>query len=179
MVWINADGLRVLFDNEEAALGAGGKVSTMAPEQMVEWYIDYTMFTTSTDTASPIVDWNTYVPDNSRLSRLEVVATTLWNSAGNGFTMNLGLVRATDHSTVIDYDGLLAVLPEASLDPAGERFEADYINHNTYGGDLLGTTITQPGVLSLYYGTEAPTGGAGYVRLYYTPNVWTGAIAAQ
>lgn len=174
---VNEDGLRVLFDKDEAYSAPGGKVLTFGPEQMVELYWDYTMFTTSTDTASTIIDWNTYVPDNSRIARVELVTTTEVDSASDNTVLNFGLISAVDHSTVVDYDGLVNSLPQASLLPAGERFTADYNAHNTYGGALLGTTITVPAVVSVYYETAAPTAGAGYIRVFYIPNIWTGTDA--
>lgn len=172
---VNEDGLRVLFDNEEGAAGSGGKVVTFGPEQMVEIYWTASDFTTSTDTSSKILDYNTYIPDNSRLSRVEVVTVTAVDSAADNTVLNWGLVKAID-GTVIDYDGLVNSLPQASLDPAGERFVAEYSAHNTYGGALMGTTITDAAKVSVYYETAAPTAGAGYIRVYYIPNVWTDGV---
>lgn len=172
---VNDDGLRVLFDNEESTPGSGGKVVTFGPEQMVEIYWTAVDFTTATDTASKILDYNTYVPDNSRISRVDVVCVTAVDSAADNTVLNFGLVKAID-GTVIDYDGLVNSLPQASLDPAGERFTADYSGHNTYGGALLGTTITDAAKVTVYYETAAPTAGAGYLRVYYIPAVWTDGV---
>ena len=159
--WHNSDGLFIRFGTKEAEVGVAGEYRTPGPQRMVELTIGAL---TALGTGAAIQDDTALIPKGARIERVEVITTTQATSGGSA-VLNIGLIR-TDRSTELDYDGLVAALPLASFNAAGETFSATA--GVTYGGALLGTTLANNGLLTADYDTAAFTAGAIKVRVYFS-----------
>jgi hypothetical protein len=161
--WHNSDGLYVKFGNNKGAVTKGGAYNVGGPYNVIELKITGTDLT---DTAAIVSDV-LWIPDNCRIDKVDVVAETLMDSAGDAATLDIGLI-AKDRTTAVGGgdDGLVAALPEASMDPAGDWQEVK-VGHSQVGADI-GTTITAgPAYITANYNDEAFTAGVIRVRVYY------------
>ena len=161
MGWYNSDGLYVTFGTEEAQAGKAGMYRMAGPQQMCELTLDTL---TGLTTTGVIQDYNTVLPKNARIEKVEVITTTDVTSGGSA-TLDIGLIR-TDTTTAYDDDGLVAALALASFNSAGET--ASLTVGVTSAGALIGTTLANNGYLVASYNTAAITAGAIKVRIYYT-----------
>lgn len=159
--WYNSDGLYIKYGLTEGATSKGGQILDNGfPYRIVELNLSYSDFTSG----SNIVHDTVVIPKYARVDKVEIVTTTAFDSAADAFVANVGLIR-TDRTTTYDADGLVAVLPQASMDPAGDWATVD-VNH-TYKGALIGTTLAYNGLVVVDYDTAAPTVGACKMRIYY------------
>ncbi len=162
--WTNNDGLRIVYGTDEATAGKAGAHNLLGTYHVLEAKVLYSDIGSS----AAILDHNLVIPKNARIDKVEVVSTTLMDSSGNGAALNIGTIQkssTTGAETELDYNGLVAALPEASMDPAGDYQVID-VNH-TYKGAQLGTTLAVNGYLCFDYDTEAFTAGAILVRVFY------------
>lgn len=162
--WTNNDGLRIVYGADEGTAGRVGAHNLLGTYHIVTAKITYADFAAT----AAILDHQLVIPKNARIDKVEVVTTTAWDSAADNFVMNVGTIKksaTTGAESEQDYDGLVAALPQASMDPAGDYQTID-VNH-TYKGALLGTTLAENGYLCFDYDTGAPTAGAAIVRVFY------------
>jgi hypothetical protein len=159
--WVNEDGLRVVLGTDEATPGKAGTVYDGGNKHVAEVEFDLTDLNTSTDT---ILDYNVVVPKNARIEAVEVITVTAANSAGDAATLDLGLIKTSDYTDDIDQNGLVATGLQASMDPAGDK---QILTTGGVAGALIGTTLTENGVISGKAGTEAFTAGRIRVRVIY------------
>lgn len=159
MSWFNTDNLLLKFGNEKATVTPAGEYHNYTQMHEVEVKID---LTTLTQTETIIADV-TSIPKNARIAEVKVVTHT---AAATGTAIDLGLIRMSDRSTEIDYDGLLAAFPTASMNAAGET--TVLTAGVATGGALLGTTTSQIGMISASR-TDATafTAGVLYVTIKY------------
>lgn len=161
-VWVNSDGLAVKFGTEEAAIGRAASVEdTFGELQMSTVHFDYT----DVAATAQILDYTSPLIKGTRIASVHVLCETA--ATGSGAVLNIGLIKE-DFSTELDYNGLIAAVPLASIDAAGEVY--DGIVGATYTGALVGTTLTEDGWLTVDYDTAAFTAGKWVVTVrYYTP----------
>jgi len=114
-------------------------------------------------TAAAVMDDVTIFPKNARIERVDVITETAVTSSGSG-VMNIGFNR-TDRTTALDVDGLVAALPVASFNAAGET--VSLTAGSTYAGALIGTTTAYAGVFVADYDTADFTAGKVVIRVYY------------
>lgn len=162
--WMNNDGLYIKYGLSEGVTANGGQILDRGPYRMVELTLTGTAIVSSSASGAGIVHDTVVIPKNARIDKVEVVATTLMDSAGGNAVLNIGLIKL-DRTTEIDFDGLVAALPEASMDPAGDYQTID-VNHAKKGA-LIGTTTAFKGLLTADYDTEAFTAGVIKVRVFY------------
>lgn len=160
--WTNSDGLYIKYGPDEVTATKGGEYMTggVAGEHVIELDIDYTML----GTAAAVLADNVVIPKNAFIDRVEIITTTAWDSASDNFVLNLGTVRL-DRSTSATAQGLVAALPQASMDPAGE-YQDIKIGH-TYVGSQIGAVTSNPLLITGDYDTGAPTAGKSKVRIIY------------
>jgi hypothetical protein len=161
--WHNSDGLFIKFGNDKGATTDAGNYNVGGAYNVLEFKITGTDLTSTAAIMSDVV----WLPDNCRVDQVEIVAETLMNSAGNAATLDIGLIKK-DRSTAAGGgdDGLVAALPEASMDPAGDWQEIR-VGH-TYVGADVGTTISDgPAYITANYNGEAFTAGVIRVRIFY------------
>lgn len=169
MSWTNSDGLYVKFGTEEGKVAKGGTYSTRGSLQETEIKIDLTTDAASTTAAiigSATGSAGVLLPGGVRIEEVEVVAEVAATSGGAA-TLDIGLID-TDHSTVLDDDGLVAALALTSIDAAGEKTVLRV--GSTGAGAFIGTTLTSPGYLCAAYNTAVFTAGKVAIRVkYYNP----------
>ncbi len=158
--WKNNDGLLLKFGTSKATVQTAGEYEIDGPEHMIEVKIDLTTLTQTETILSDTV----YFPKGARISKVDVVTHT---AAATGTAIDVGMIRSSDRSTEIDYNGLLAAFPTASMNADGEttRLTAG----SSYVGAQVGTTTaTYVGHFSASM-TDATafTAGVIYVRIYY------------
>lgn len=161
MAWHNDDELYIKYGTEEATAATAGSYRMAGPFEVIELTVDYTDFAAS---AAIVGSDTAKLPDGARIFFVEVECVTAFDSSGDNFVFNFGLQRE-DRSTELDYNGLIAAMPQANVDAAGERNVVD-IAH-TYAGVLVGTTLANSGYFTVDYDTAAPTAGAAIFRVYY------------
>lgn len=165
--WTNSDGLFIKFGATEGTVGGitgigwAAEYSRLADgRHMVEVVLNpMTAIPSSAASGAGIVSDTVTIPSGARMDEIQVFCDTV--ATGTGATLNLGLVDQ-DRSTEIDYDGFLAALALTSIDAAGER--TTVTAGSTSAGALLGTTLTNTGLISVDYDTAAYT--AGKIRIY-------------
>ena len=161
MGWYNSDGLYIKYGTEEAGAGTAGEYLTVGPQQMVELTIPAM---TALTTTGVIQDYNTIVPKNARIEKVELITTTACTSGGSA-TLDIGLIR-TDTTTAYDDDGFIIAAALTTHDAAGET--TVFTVGSTAAGAFIGTTLANNGYLVASYNTAAYTAGAIKVRIYYT-----------
>lgn len=160
MVWINDDGLRVRFASEEAVNNPLGEYGNFDPGS-----IHLLQLEINPDTLDSV---GKQVWDSCRLpgtdgkvcyiKKAEIHVETAFDSAGDGFTLTIGFDNVD--GTVYDADGIDATVAQASLS-AGAEIECD--------GAKVDTRLdnTQALYLTTTVGTEVPTAGKGWVKVWY------------
>lgn len=157
---INADGLTLKYGTDRAAVGKGGEYVTVGATRELELKIDLTTLTQ----AETILSDAAVLPAGARIQEVEVVTHT---AAATGTAIDLGTIRM-DRTTELDYNGLLAAFPTASMNAAGEK--TVIVDNTTYDGVQVGTTLVYPAYISASM-TDATafTAGVIFVRIrYYT-----------
>lgn len=158
--WKNNDGLYIKYGPTQAVPQTAGEYDLDGPEHLIECRLDLTALTQTETIQSDTV----FFPKNARISKIEVVTHT---AAATGTAIDVGLIRSSDRTTEIDYNGFLAAFPTASMNAAGET--TTLTAGSTYAGALIGTTTsTYVGHISASM-TDATAFTAGdiFVRIYY------------
>lgn len=104
-------------------------------------------------------------PSGFRIKEVEVFTET---AAATGTAIDLGFIDR-DRTTEIDYDGLLAAFPTASMNAAGETTVLRVGSSNV--GALVGTTTASDGYISASR-TDATAFTAGLLKItvrFYKP----------
>lgn len=160
--YTNADGLRIRWGQDEGKSGSGGEFSRGGPRHHVE----HTINMAELGTAPVALDRFVVLPIGARLESVEIIVDTAVTGGG---TFNLGLYR-TDGTTAIDADGLLAAVAATVFDTAGEK--TTIRKGDTGAGAMLGTSLTNPAVITADYDTTAFTAGRITVSVYwYVPSL--------
>lgn len=161
MAWDNNDGVRIKFGTEQATASLAGEYRTVAAMREVEFIIDLANLT-ETET---VLDDNVMIPAGVRIAEIKIITTT---AAATGTAIDLGLIRL-DRTTELDYNGLLAAFPTASMNAAGET--VIIVDNTTYDGALVGTTLANVGYVTASR-TDATAFTAGRIVVtvkYYRP----------
>jgi hypothetical protein len=166
--WVNSDGLRVKFGGHEGELGRGG---TMLGNEVniTEVTIDWTVMALGTDaTHSVIFDYEAVFPLGGVLEKADFTVTEVWT--GTGTTLNFGLLQR-DFTTIVDADGIMAVVPLTVIDLIGNKVHTEpkggYPDVTTYEGAQLGISLVTDVVLCGHWLTGVPTAGTGLLRIYW------------
>lgn len=156
--WLNDDGLYRKFGTSAAEHNNGGEYRLDGPEHCIEIDIDLTALTQTETVQSDTI----FFPKNARITKVEVVTKV---AAATGVAVDLGLIQ-TDRSTEIDFNGILAAFPTASMNVIGET--TVLYNGTTYAGALVGPTNSTSGYISASATTAtAFTTGEILVRIYW------------
>ena len=160
--WMNSDSLYIKYGPDKATAGKGGEYRGYTDLHEVQLKLDLTTLTQTETIQSDSV----FLPAGARIKEVETLTHT---AAATGVAVDLGLIKASDRSTEIDYDGLLAAIPTASMNAAGEK--NIFSDNTTYDGALVGTTLAYTGMVSASATTStAFTAGIIYVTIrYYMP----------
>src|SRR5574343_1528053 len=169
MAWKNNDNLYLKFGTEKAVANTGGEYRTPVGKfHDVEVKITLSALT-QTET---ILNDQVFIPAGARIQEVELMTQT---AGATGTAIDVGLIRTSDRSTEIDYDGLLAAAPLAVMNSDGERTVYTAITtvpaSATGTGALIGTTLANTGHISASRtDATAVTAGVVHVRIrYYMP----------
>lgn len=176
-IWQNADGLRVKFGLAEAdRTGAFvGEYEDLAGgnEHVTHAVVDLAVVAASTSPyiLSPTVS----IPNGAYIRMVDVIPTV--ETAGSNANLDFGLVDQ-DCATELDFNGLLAAADifNAGTDlgkvftyyPATQDSAGVAVSATTEGGALLGTILTNTGLLCMNYDTAAFTAGRLSIKVYWS-----------
>jgi hypothetical protein len=164
--WTNNDGLYIKYGPTEVENTKGGYISTMdGPYHQVEFKGIALETLAATATPTILAD-NIVIPDNAFIWKVQVVVREA--TAGANANLDLGLVRL-DRTTEIDFNGLLAASDGWHTAAVGTTEE--FWEGTTEHGALLGTTITNPGLVVAGYETAAFTDGTVDITIWYRHTV--------
>lgn len=162
--WLNNDGLFIKFGSDEGkvgtAYGFAGEYNVLN-DGMHAVEVTLTPMTALTTTGTIVSDSVT-IPNGARIHEVIVIAETA--CTGATATLDVGLIDQ-DRSTAFDDDGLVAALAVASIDAAGETNVLRV--GSTSAGALIGTTLTNTGLIVASYNTAAFTAGKVKVVVHY------------
>lgn len=166
---VNADGLFQRYGTNEAQVRRGGQYAGMSDggSHVAEVIVDLVAVSTAAAHGSGnqvIVADNLYIPNGALLEKVEL--TVMEVSAGATATIDVGLVDQ-DRSTEIDFDGLI-VAGTTGWHTAAIGTTVTYSQGSTEHGALLGTVLTNTGLLTVEIDTADFTAGVIKLRLFYS-----------
>jgi hypothetical protein len=165
--WLNNDGLLVRFGTERARPARVGEFSSLFNGQhVIELHIDLAALSVLSPFASDIdviLDDTVTIPKGALLEKIELIVMEA--SAGAG-TLDLGLYDQ-DRTTVIDQDGLLAA---STTGWAGAVIGTTvvYTRATAEAGALMGTVLTNTGLITAQVDAAAFTNGSIKIRIYFS-----------
>lgn len=160
MAWHNADTLYVRFGTEEALGGRAGEYNMTGSRHMVELAIDLTELSSSAQT---ILSDTVTIPNGAHIEQIDVLVTEV--TAGTNANLDLGLIDQ-DRSTELDYNGFLAAADAWHTSAKGTLTE--YVTGTTEAGALVGTVLTNTGLIVAKADTAAFTNGTLTIRIYWS-----------
>lgn len=163
--YLNDDGLLVKLPAGASFVNRGGNHQSSDGKHMTEVFIDLSALPTAASGDEQIVLENVVIPSGAFIEKVEVFVTKEPTTAGAP-NLDLGFVK-TDRSTELDFNGLLA---------AADAFEAGtdlgvlvtYDTATTEAGALIGTQLTDDGILTASADTADWTAGVIRVRVYWS-----------
>jgi hypothetical protein len=181
--WVNADGLRVKFGRGEAELGVSGEFAGgIGNQRITEFYVDYSVVALGISaTENVILDYDTVFPAGAHLEQCSFTVTEAWDSTSNDVALNFGLLaRPAAGSTayvIVDADGLMDTVAKTVIDLAGNEVRTQaaggYPDITTYAGAELDAALTSDCVVSCFWENNAPTVGAGWLKIFWRYNLKT------
>jgi len=158
--WTNSDGLYIKYGETEVTAKAAGEYMTMGGMHVVEIELPLTSLSTS---AAYYASDTVTIPDGARIEEVEVISETAATSTGAA-TLDVGLIDQ-DRSTALDANGLVAALALSAINADGEKNVIRI--GSTSVGALVGTTLTNTGLIIAQAGTAVYTAGHVIVRIHY------------
>ncbi len=151
-IWNNSDGLHVRFGLDTAKGAKVGSPSTMGNTKEIVMKIIGTELGTTNEVLGGVP--NHELPDNAFIESALLIVTTAFTGASA--KLDIGMVKASDGTTEIDFDGIDVAIAVTALDDVDKDITCD--------GALIGTTITERAVL---IATESDANGftAGEAQL--------------
>lgn len=166
--WVNSDGLLVKFGTDKARAERGGEFSMLGEgRHCVEVTIDLAALPTAVSGNEQIQCDNVTIPNGAFIEQVDVLVTEEpTEGSGTDANLDVGLVDQ-DRSTEIDFNGLLAA---ADVWHAGTDLGTltTYVKGTTEAGALIGTRITNTGIITASADTDDWTDGVVKVRIFYS-----------
>ena len=153
MSYTNADGLRVLTNDDQGVVKTQGTAPTGMTQVLV---VDLTLTGVGTTFGASNIDLNNpYIPAGSLITRADLVMTTAATSGGAA-TLSIGTYNAA--GTAIVAAGIDSAIALTAIDAIGETVRCDgthtttagYIAENAYIGAIYATAAYTAGVGKLY-----------------------------
>jgi hypothetical protein len=164
----NADGLRQRYGVNEATVQRGGEYSRLSDgRHCVEVTLDLLALSTACTAASGnecIICDNVTIPNGAFIEELVVVVTK--ETAGVNANLDLGLVDQ-DRSTEIDFNGFLAASDDWNAGTDLGTVTSFKVG-STEVGALVGTKITNTGLITASPDTADFTAGVLKIRIFYS-----------
>lgn len=169
--WVNSDGLRVKFAAEEKVLGTGGTFATQIGHQKVtEFDVDYATVALGTDASNVVIlDYDVILPNGAIIDKIEFQVGAAWDSVSSDVTINFGVVKRSDFTTIVDADGLAASITKAALDTPNALVQIYNEGSATFAGALLDDAagLAFDSVVCAFWAAHVPTSGTGKLRIYW------------
>ena len=152
MSYTNADGLRVLTNDDQGAVKTQGMTATSATQVLV---VDLTLTSIGSSFGSANIDLNNpFIPAGSVILRADLVMTAA--ATGASSTLTIGTYNAA--GTAIVAAGIDSAIALTAIDGISETVRCDgthmttagYIAENAYIGAIYGTAVFTGGVGKLY-----------------------------
>ncbi len=157
MSYTNADGLRVLTNNDQGALGGEGVTATSSRQTLV---IDLTGTAIGSSFGASNIDaMAPMIPANAIIVNADLVVTTAFTSGGAA-TLTIGTYNAA--GTAVDADGIDATIAITAIDADGDVVQCD--GAQVSGLVTVGGAAVYVGAI---YGTAAFTAGAAKLIIEY------------
>lgn len=154
--WTNESGLKIYYGNDAATVGNGGEFKTFDLYRVIDVEINLASLT-----ASEVIQSRVVFPKGKVLGKVEVIADT---AAATGTAIDVGFVRTNAAATEVDYDGILAAFPTASMNAEGET--TVLTDATTYAGALVGVVASADYPMYITASrTDATAFTAGRIRL--------------
>lgn len=156
MSWVDNTGLLWKYGTEQTTTSTGGEYRNNGGIREIEIKID---LTTLTETETIIND-NIWFPSGVVISEVEIYVDT---AAATGTGIDIGLVRSSDRTTEIDFDGIVAASLTATLTKGAKL---NLVKGSTSVGALItnGTVTTNVGHITCSR-TSATAFTAGVIRV--------------
>lgn len=161
---VNADGLLVYYGAGEATVTRGGEYSLFGGNHVTEVIIDLPSLDLVAGSNEMIVADNVTIPNGAMIDKVEV--TVMEVTAGSSSTIDLGLIDQ-DRTTEIDFDGLL-VNATTTWHTADIGTVVSYVQGTSQGGALVGTVLTNTGLITASADTADFTDGVLKVRIFWS-----------
>lgn len=161
MSWVDNTGLLWKYGTEQTETSTGGEYVTTAGLREIEVKINLADLTE----AETIINDNIFFPTGVKIEEVEIYVDT---AAATGTAIDIGLVRASDRTTEIDFNGIVAAAATATL-TAGARLTL--VKGSTGVGALItnGTAISNVGhITASRTDSTAFTTGVIRVRIRYS-----------
>lgn len=170
---VNADGLLQYYGIGENVITKAGEFATTGGSRVTEVIINLLALSTACPAAGGnecIIADNVTLPNGAIIEKVEVYV--LKETSGANANLDLGLVDQ-DRTTEIDFNGLLAAADNFN---GGTDLGASYTYQildgslTSEGGALIGTKLTNTGILTASPDTADFTAGVVRVRItWYVP----------
>ena len=168
----NADGVLQYYGLSEDMVDRGQYVNTLTGEgHLLEFNVGFADAALGTDaTHNFVLSYNAFIPKGAYVTRCEFETTVAWDSASSNVALNFGTIKQSDYA-IVDADGLMDSIAKTVVDLAGNlvvtQAAGSYPDITTYAGAILGVIRSQNELVTCFWETNAPTAGAGILRVYY------------
>lgn len=164
----NADGLTVRYGTNEATVTRVGQFAGTTPGQhVVEATVDLVRLSALSTFGSDIdviLDDAVTIPNGAMIEKVEL--TVMEVSAGASATLDFGLIDQ-DRSTALDADGLI-VAGTTGWHTSAIGTKVEYTQGSTEHGALVGTVLTNTGLLCAQVDGAAYTAGVVKLRVFFS-----------
>jgi hypothetical protein len=160
-VWTNADGLRIFEPGSARDVTRAGEVENGA--KRLTWVTIPLSELSATD--QTIVGENVLIPNGAFIEEIAVIVTKEPTDASGTANLDVGLVDQ-DRSTEIDFNGFLAAADAFNSGTDLGR-KTVYNLGTTEVGALVGTKITNTGIITAKADTAVFTGGVVRVEIVW------------
>lgn len=163
--WINSDNLPVYWPGDAGTVARGGEVD-FDGRHMTEVTINLATLPTAASGNEQIVHETLTIPSGAFIEQVDVFVVKEPTTSGSP-NLDLGLVKASDRTTEIDFNGLLAATDtwETGTDLGSL---VTYVKGSTEVGALVGTRLTYTGLITASPDTADWTAGVIRVRIYWS-----------
>jgi hypothetical protein len=158
MSYTNDDGLYIKFGTAKVEpANVGGQLKSYGENRVVEITFAYDdLAATGTE---KILGDQVGLPDGCVLEKAEFFVEEAF--VGATATLSFGVIRR-DRSTAVDADGIDQTIAVTAIDAIGDTVTCD--------GALIGTVLTNGGLITATEGTAAFTAGKGTLRVFWHPS---------
>jgi hypothetical protein len=163
--WVNADGLRVPFHKKQGeATKVGFYRESGNGRHVASVVVDLAGLPTAASGNEQIQGDQVYIPNGAFIEKVTVTVIKEPTTSGSP-NLDLGLVDQ-DFSTEIDFNGLLAAADafESGTDLGAQ---VEYVKGTTEAGALIGTKLTNTGIITASADTADWTAGKLLVEVQY------------